>query len=916
MQLLRNEMYPQSELDNYKLQVDLLQQKLKQSEENRQQLQKELQQILQRRSEHDKTVRSKIRQKYQSFLDEQERRNERNKMLMQMLERIDQQSAALSARSERLKSMKLKYERHFAKVMQTQPVRCVQNTALATEVPPIVSIPTATQIPVLLPAVEAQQQMNTNSTAATTTKPTTKDPMEEVKVNESAATVLTPRMWTFAMATPTPAGLILTGTPTAPLATKPLPATVQYPIGYGTMLQPQPQQFQNPERMRFRHRFGYPPSADSYNRGNSYGVWDDNFPVDTRDACTSTSRGNVRKDNEKFENIDSTYATTSQQTDIKGTDNLPGHELDLEIKISEQSVVTAATDPSRHINNIISDIAGVRLGDTCDDTKTFCVSSDNFENPTMAAKVSENYNETSFGPNSFMKHENTWEKRGPTGLLSAEEHKRKLAEIERRYGTAEIERMYGTTDFGEHDGSSAREKDNTNYESFERFSDIVNSTAKSNDEELMKSIEKTNNQRTETWQSRTSPNEYATKKILPSAVVAPKKVSIDNIENAIYGELVTPHLIDTKAAPIGAAAQGFLTELLGQQETKTLDDGGKDTHTDDAEIIEANGTETAADSAVKKNDTANLGYANCSTSIESSESTASKVEEAVSNNAVGDTIEPTQQQPTYNTINTEFYPQTTAPENTYGSAEPSNTYAEYSAEQISEQPTAEDNTVNHQMQSAQEDYAQQGYENYDADQYGNYDPNAYPGYIFDEATGQYVVDPQYAVAEAGETQQAEYATQEYSETQLPTEQLEYQESVVDQVGQNDTNYAFEDNSYTADQAPAVAQQDSVAAPSLQGDVAKHATTAPMKASESAVPPVSESAPKLVKPTSILATADKQATQSEAQKKKKRVNFVDSSETDDSSSVKVTGTAKAATTLGAGGSESDFEFSSGAETSSG
>ncbi|XP_017461814.1 PREDICTED: uncharacterized protein LOC108355150, partial [Rhagoletis zephyria] len=103
-------------------------------EENRQQLQKELQQILLRRSEHDKSVRTKLRQKYQSFLDEQERRNERNQMLVQMLERIDEQSAALSARSERLKGMKLQYERYFSKLMQTQPVRCIQNATVTTGV--------------------------------------------------------------------------------------------------------------------------------------------------------------------------------------------------------------------------------------------------------------------------------------------------------------------------------------------------------------------------------------------------------------------------------------------------------------------------------------------------------------------------------------------------------------------------------------------------------------------------------------------------------------------------------------------------------------------------------------------------------------------------------------------------------------
>jgi len=55
----------------------------------------------------DKSVRHKSRQKYQEFLEEQAKRNERNKKLVHMLERIDEQTAAMSQRSERLKMMKV-----------------------------------------------------------------------------------------------------------------------------------------------------------------------------------------------------------------------------------------------------------------------------------------------------------------------------------------------------------------------------------------------------------------------------------------------------------------------------------------------------------------------------------------------------------------------------------------------------------------------------------------------------------------------------------------------------------------------------------------------------------------------------------------------------------------------------------------
>lgn len=55
----------------------------------------------------DKSVRQKTRQKYAEFLEEQTKRNERNKKLVAMLERIDEQTAAMSQRSERLKMMKV-----------------------------------------------------------------------------------------------------------------------------------------------------------------------------------------------------------------------------------------------------------------------------------------------------------------------------------------------------------------------------------------------------------------------------------------------------------------------------------------------------------------------------------------------------------------------------------------------------------------------------------------------------------------------------------------------------------------------------------------------------------------------------------------------------------------------------------------
>ncbi|XP_055903941.1 uncharacterized protein LOC129939807 [Eupeodes corollae] len=120
-------MHPQSEVENYKLQVELLQEKLHRSEDNRQELEEKLEQIMKKRNEHERTLRSRSQLKYQQFLDEQKKRNERNRKLVEMLERIDQQAAALSARSERLKMMKLQYELYFSKLVQSCAMKTLQS---------------------------------------------------------------------------------------------------------------------------------------------------------------------------------------------------------------------------------------------------------------------------------------------------------------------------------------------------------------------------------------------------------------------------------------------------------------------------------------------------------------------------------------------------------------------------------------------------------------------------------------------------------------------------------------------------------------------------------------------------------------------------------------------------------------------
>lgn len=225
--------------------------------------------------------------------------------------------------------------------------------------------------------------------------------------------------------------------------------------------------------------------------------------------------------------------------------------------------------------------------------------------------------------------------------------------------------------------------------------------------------------------------------------------------------------------------------------------------------------------------------------------------------------------------------------------------------------------------AAQQEYSNMDYSNYDAAQYAaGYDPNAYPGYIYDEATGQYIADPnaeQYAPDGSYAGQDYDVAATNYDyygEQQQQQLQQQPQQEV-----QQEAAYPMSDNNSAA--AELVSPQEVEQAPSSGGNDAKtEATHSPVAPDTTAKP---------VKPTSILASTDKQATPNDAhqqqqqQKKKKRVNFVDSSETDDSSSAKpaqeptaptatpnIGAPAGAATAASGAGSESDFDFSTGSE----
>ncbi|XP_011185656.2 myb-like protein AA [Zeugodacus cucurbitae] len=941
MQLLWSNMYPQSELDNYKLQVDLLQEKLKQSEDNRQQLQKELQQILQRRSEHDKSVRTKIRQKYQSFLDEQERRNERNKMLMQMIERIDQQTTALSARSERLKMMKLQYERYFAKLMQAQPMRCIPNAAPTTrftaEATPITAMTAPTQIPVLLPAVAAQppttapsmdalsglkSERTTGSMPATATIQQVAGHLEAT--TEAQSTALTPRMWTFAMATPTPAGLLLSGAPTTtmvgghgalPTTTTPF-EFLQYPLGYGPMMQQPPICQQIPyatatptgPSMVFGNRSEVPQGSnvDLKEKDQSvlknYGLTDNTVP--TAEAATSTefpsivesSTGEIsnkqtatipHSTNRMEENAETEGYTHSsaptpvnhkQLTSRQSADKLARYQSDnsTSMKAAGDNPATVIREQNPAVNEVVSSLSEVKLedADIKDDMMSHTDPAVSSEGPKMSVRSSYNFEQ--YNKKSTSKDD--WKEGNIANLSTAEEHRRKIAEIEQRYGTIDAEENndYATKNM---DNDS-----NQTYTGFKRFSEIVNTKHEPSSEELPTSNENLDNQ---SWQSHTGSVDDAA--MAPTSNVSSTSTpisnsKIDNIENAIYGELVNPQLPETEVTTTRTAAQGFFTELLEQQETPLEDNKNQESKPQEQEYITKGEIETS-------NLSGDADYANYNPTIESDNTGGLKA-----NNSKNETID-SQNQVTYGTSNQELYQQTNTftAESAYGTAESANTYAEYPTEQNINPTNPTDSTSDQQQHEEQPDYSQQDYENYDATQYGNYDPNAYPGYIYDETTGQYVVDPQYAAGDANNAE-AIYSSQNYTEPQeQQQQQMEYPTDQVQEI-----SYTYED------QAPITTEQSALDAEATPAEVTD-VPTSPPAAVNTAVTP----APKVVKPTSILSTTEKHAAQSDAQKKKKRVIFVDSSETDDSSSVKAPAAGAAAP-----GGESDFDFSSGAETSVG
>ncbi|KAL5283444.1 hypothetical protein ACFFRR_005992 [Megaselia abdita] len=112
-------MLPRSELHNYKLQVELLQEKLQRSEEKRNHLENKMKDLMAKRSEYDEIERTTYRFNYGKFLEEKRQRGERNRKLLEMMDRIDQQAANLAAKSEMFKKVKDEYEYYYSKILDS-----------------------------------------------------------------------------------------------------------------------------------------------------------------------------------------------------------------------------------------------------------------------------------------------------------------------------------------------------------------------------------------------------------------------------------------------------------------------------------------------------------------------------------------------------------------------------------------------------------------------------------------------------------------------------------------------------------------------------------------------------------------------------------------------------------------------------
>ncbi|XP_017091605.2 neurogenic protein mastermind [Drosophila bipectinata] len=875
-------MFPQAELENYKLQVELLQEKLQRSEDNRQQLEHKLDKILQKRSELDKSMRHKSRQKYQEFLEEQSKRNERNKKLVDMLERIDEQTAAMSQRSERLKMMKLQYQMYFAKLVQNQTLRCIQQTTAPA------TAPAGGAIPVLL------------------------QPQATVVTNPPQPT---PQPWTFAMATPTQAGMMLTPqfapglaqphTPTPLAAGVPAHHPVYYPDLFGGRVTPLGtsnlfdlratlRAFDNenadlPERMQPHLTGDYQAQELGGGRGAGAGG--------AATSSTASQENGAGSGARQLSSTSSTLATSSLTFDKlpKTSSALTLTELPVTPNAATSAAgatpgagglaATSAAGGTATDHDVRGQPQRENGGDLDAWTNSRVTKVEYEKSPTVGGHNEPVQQQQQHDFDAYfgeLKIDESWQELGPPNPTPgrSQEDKRPL-----NVRASEVSAKLGIS--------------NDLLDEVKASRAALEKAAAAVDEQLARG-------------NQLSPpvsqdvGNTVTQHLQQQQQTKPG-VSIENIENAIYGERLTGTGTETGTGRgtggTGGAApptQGFFENLVTNAPTSEV---LQDMEVQPVESADAAGHYGQYDAS---------GYSESSEPIYASIDSNNQQQQQQPSSA---TVEPL-----YSEIgNPTDYTQAYA---TDASATDATAAAPGPATEITTAGAGDPN-------GEPQEYSNIDYGNYEDGQYAaGYDPNvAYPGYIYDEATGQYIADPnaqQYAPdgSYAGQEYDAN-AVQNYDYSAYEQQQQQQQEELQQPLQEQQEVYPVAENSQDVPEV----QEPSPAVPA-----AAPATPEPLNSGSTANP-------KPIKPTSILSTTtDKQAAPNDAQhqqqqqKKKKRVNFVDSSETDDSSSVKPTapvspnpGPAAAATPApanpsssgggggGGGGSESDFDFSTGSET---
>ncbi|XP_051862873.1 probable serine/threonine-protein kinase yakA [Drosophila albomicans] len=882
-------MFPQAELENYKLQVELLQEKLQRSEDNRQQLEHKLDKVLQKRSEFDKCVRQKSRQKYQEFLEEQAKRNERNKKLVQMLERIDEQTAAMSQRSERLKMMKLQYQMYFAKLVQHQTLRSIQQTTAATTAMPVMLQPQAAAI--------------SNPTATTA-----------AGVATSAGQLLNPNPTQQQWAYPAQAGMLLAPQFTPQPMYMPMPVPDLYggmSLGGGQALGTS-----NLFDLRATLRALDNENADLPERmTRSAAAAAGEYQGDrgaTPATSTTTTPCSPTRDKSVARELSSTSSTSL------ATSSLTFDKLPKTATLTELTETPAAAAASSVVADVADDVgrpqmAGLRRGSQQQQQQQQQQQMEQHQDAWPNSRVTKVEHEKSPSvaghnePGQQQQQQHNFE--AYFGELKIDEPWQQLPSTTTTAATTrpredKLELNVRATGNGGGNGNGVGVGlvggiSNDLLDEVKASRAALQKAAAAVDEQLARGNQL----------SPTATSNISNISNIGNEAAAKPRVSIENIENAIYGERLTGSATATTAAAVVATPTLGLFENAEQE----LD---VDNATHDAAQIDYGQYD-----AISYGETGEPSYA----SIEQQQ------QQQLPSSGAGE--------PLYSEIGNPTDYQPYAADAANGAATTQELSPADGAEGAAATAGGEAET------QQQQEYSNMDYSNYDAAQYAaGYDPNAYPGYIYDETTGQYIADPnaaQYAPDGSYATQDYDAGTANYDyygEQPQQEQQEQQQQEQQQQQQQQEVAYPMSENNSEAgelllpqevEQAAATTATAASLTPADGVDAKSEATPAP-------------SASKPVKPTSILATTDKQAAPNDAHqqqsqqqpqqqqqpKKKKRVNFVDSSETDDSSSAKpvqqeTTTTTNsnsnnsnhpqaATTSHPPGGSESDFDFSTGSE----